>query len=166
MKRPLGTRIVRFFKAVFMRLVRINDSPQRIALGFGLGVFLGILPGTGPIAALVLASLFRINRAAALLGSILTNTWLSIATIILSIKLGSVIMGKNWEDVYAQWQLFLSQFRWKDLLEAAFLRIAAPVALGYLVIGFLCAAASYLLILLALTVRKKYENKNRTGVSV
>ena len=165
MKRHLGERIVRFFMMVFIRLIRLNDSPQRISLGFGLGVFLGILPGTGPIAALVLAALFRVNRAAAFLGSLLTNTWLSIVTIILSIKIGSVIMGKNWEDVYAQWQLFLRQFQWRNLLEASFLQIAAPVALGYFLIGFLCAAGSYLLILAALTLRKKHENKNRTGVS-
>jgi uncharacterized protein (DUF2062 family) len=142
MKRPFGVRISRFFKMVYLKLIRLNDSPQRISLGFGLGVFLGILPGTGPIAALVLAALFRVNRAAAFLGSLLTNTWLSIATIILSIKLGSVIMGKNWEDIYAQWQLFLRQFQWRNLLEASFLQIAAPVAVGYLLIGFVCAAGS------------------------
>ncbi|MFA5362092.1 MAG: DUF2062 domain-containing protein [Candidatus Omnitrophota bacterium] len=149
---------------VFLKFIRLNDSPQRISLGFGLGVFLGILPGTGPVAALILAALFRVNRAAALLGSLLTNTWLSIATIVLSIKLGSVIMNKNWVDVYAQWQLFLSQFQWRNIREAAFLQTAASVALGYLLIGFLCAAGSYLLLLIAFTLRKKYENKNRTDV--
>ncbi|MDD2702573.1 MAG: DUF2062 domain-containing protein [Candidatus Omnitrophica bacterium] len=165
MKRSWGVRISRFFKVFFLKFIRIDDSPQRIALGFGLGVFSGILPGTGPIAALILAALFRVNRAAALLGSLLTNTWFSIVTIVLSIKLGSVIMGSNWEDVYAQWQFFLRQFQWRNFLEASFLQIAVPVAAGYFLIAFLCAAVSYLLMLTALVMRKRYEDKNRTGVS-
>ncbi len=151
-------RIVRFIRIKLVSLFKINDSPQRVALGFGLGVFLGLLPGTGPIAALVLAGLFRVNRASALLGSLLTNTWLSLVTIVLSIKLGSVIMGKNWEDVYAQWRSFLGHFQWRHLLEAAFLDIAAPVALGYLIVGFMCAAAGYLMILAALMLKKRAGN--------
>ena len=37
------------------KLLGINDSPHRIALGIGLGLFLGVLPGTGVIAALAVA---------------------------------------------------------------------------------------------------------------
>lgn len=46
-------RILRLLKLIYIKLFRINDTPQKIAQGFGLGVFLGILPGTGPIAAAV-----------------------------------------------------------------------------------------------------------------
>ena len=158
-------RAVRFVKVVLKRLFRLNASPQKIAVGFGLGVFLGILPGTGPIAALVLATFFRVNRVAALLGSMLTNTWISIATIILSIKLGSVIMGMDWTEVYKQWLLFLKEFQWQKLISPAVLKIAATVAIGYFLIALFCAVICYVVILAILLLRKRYENKNRTCIS-
>ena len=67
---------------IFDKLFKINDSAEKIALGVGLEVFSGLMPGTGPTAALFLAFIFRANRAAALLGSMLTNTWLSVVTFI------------------------------------------------------------------------------------
>jgi len=82
----LKEKIVRFLKIIYRKLVIINDTPQKIAQGFGLGVFLGVLPFFGPIAALVLSSLFRMNKAAAILASLLTNSWISVVTFLLSVK--------------------------------------------------------------------------------
>ncbi|PIR13657.1 MAG: hypothetical protein COV50_05635, partial [Flavobacteriales bacterium CG11_big_fil_rev_8_21_14_0_20_35_7] len=63
----------------------MNDTPQRIALGLGLGSALGMLPGTGPLAALFLAVVFKVNRASAFLGSLATNIWLSLVTFLLAL---------------------------------------------------------------------------------
>jgi len=98
--RPVQVRISRFFKAVYLRLFRINDTPQKIALGLGLGVFMGVLPGTGPVAALALAFLLKVNRASALLGSVLTNTWLSIPVFLLSLRVGASFAGINYQDLH------------------------------------------------------------------
>ena len=92
------------FNLFYERLFKINDSPQKIALGLGLGVFAGILPGTGPLAALFLAFIFRANRASALLGSLATNTWISFVTFVLAIKIGSAILEVSWLDVQAGWK--------------------------------------------------------------
>ncbi|MDI6606430.1 MAG: DUF2062 domain-containing protein, partial [Candidatus Omnitrophota bacterium] len=81
-------RIRRLFRLFYLKVFRINDSPRKVALGMGLGVFSGILPGTGPIAAVCLAFIFRANRAAALLGSLITNTWLSFFIFLVAIKTG------------------------------------------------------------------------------
>ena len=32
-------KVARFFKALYLKLFRINDTPQKIAIGFGVGVF-------------------------------------------------------------------------------------------------------------------------------
>ena len=37
------------WKQFYQRFTNINDSPQRIAAGFGVGIFFGILPGAGPL---------------------------------------------------------------------------------------------------------------------
>jgi uncharacterized protein (DUF2062 family) len=42
MRKKEGNRLQRFFKFLYLKLFRINDSPQRIALGFGAGAFMGI----------------------------------------------------------------------------------------------------------------------------
>jgi hypothetical protein len=150
-RRKKGKSIFRFFKLIYIKLFRINDSPQKIALGFGLGVFLGILPGTGPIAALFLAFLLRVNRAGALLGSLLTNTWLSIATFMLSIKVGSVIMQMNLQDVHQGWTLFSKNFRWLDLCKLSILKVILPVMLGYFVVAFCAGFFIYLIMLIIIT---------------
>lgn len=149
-------RILRFFKFIYLKLFRINDTPQKIALGFGLGVFLGILPGTGPLAALFLAVTFKINRAAALLGSLLTNTWLSIITFLLSIRIGSIIINTNWELVYTQYQQLKNNFHFKNLFTLSVLKILLPVVIGYVVIGLISGIFCYIITLLIMTkIRKK-----------
>jgi len=134
-----------FLKKLYIKLFKINDTPQRIAAGLGVGVFLGILPGTGPLAALFLAWLLRLNRASALLGSLFTNTWLSIVTLLLSVKVGAAIMGLNWKEVREAWMLFLKDFHWLDLLRLSALNIILPVVVGYLTVAFCLGLAVYLI---------------------
>jgi uncharacterized protein (DUF2062 family) len=134
-----------FLKKLYIKLFKINDTPQRIAAGLGVGVFLGILPGTGPLAALFLAWILRLNRASALLGSLLTNMWLSIVTLLLSVKVGAAIMGLNWKEVREAWMLFLKDFHWVNLLKLSTLNIILPVAVGYLTVAFCLGLAVYLI---------------------
>ena len=133
-----------FFIGLYTQLVKMDDSPQRIALGFGVGIFLGILPGTGPIAALALAFIFRINKAAALLGSVLTNTWLSVATFVLAIRIGAGLLGLHWAAVQLQAQDLVNHFSWKALCDASVGNILKPLLLGYAVVGLMCGVMAYL----------------------
>jgi uncharacterized protein (DUF2062 family) len=133
---------------LFAKLFKINDSAQKIALGVGLGVFAGLMPGTGPAAALFLAFVFRANRAAALLGGILTNTWLSVVTFILAIKIGSIVLSRHWQEVYQKTQNLFRDFRWDSFLKFSFLDVALPVIIGYLIIGLLLGLVSYLAVFL------------------
>lgn len=163
-KKAIHNRIIRFLKFLYLKIFRINDTPQRVSLGFGLGVFVGILPGTGPLIALILAALFRVNKAAALLGSILTNTWLSLITIVLSIKIGARIMGLEWHQVYNTWQQLLKDFHWKQVLDASVLKMLVPVLTGYLILSFCLALVVYsgALFILSILKRRRNETQNRT----
>lgn len=155
LKEAVFTKIIKF---TFSKLFKINDSAQKVALGVGLGVFAGLLPGTGPAAALFLAFIFRANRAAALLGSLLTNTWLSLVTFILAIKVGSVILKLDWKVVQQQIQGLLKNFGWAKFFEISFLEVFFPLVVGYLVIGLVLGAFSYSLILLIIR-RNFHGNK-------
>jgi uncharacterized protein (DUF2062 family) len=149
-----NNRFLRALKYLYLKLFRTNDTPQRIALGLGIGVFLGVLPGAGPLAALIGATIFRANRAAAVIGALFTNTWTSILTIILSIKVGAVIMHLNWHDLYNQWQVLLKNFHWNSLLQLSFLKIFFPVFIGYLLVSAGLGLTTYLISLLLLHLRK------------
>ena len=150
-----NNKIIGLIKSIYAKIFLINDTPQKIALGLGLGVFLGILPGVGPVAALVLAGLFRVNRATAVLGSLATNTWLSLVTFILSIKVGSAIIGANWKNVYHDALTFIKHFHSWDLFKVSVLQVALPLAIGYLVVSFCLGLIAYLITLTILTNLKK-----------
>lgn len=160
-----GNRFSRFLKLIYLKLFRINDTPQRIALGLGLGVFLGILPGSGPVASLFLAWVFRLNRAAALLGSLATNTWLSIVTFLLAVKAGAYVLQLNQQEVCNSWISFLKNFHFFDLFKLSILRVILPVALGYLIVSFLIGFVVYLIVLVILTGIKNAKNQGRINLS-
>lgn len=154
-------KISGFFLSLYKNLFRIDDSAQKIALGFGLGVFSGIIPGIGPIAALFLAFLLRVNRGSALLGCLLTNTWLSFLTLILAIKLGSAILGLRWQEVREAWILSLKGFHWLGLFKLSILKVILPVIIGYLIVAFCLGLLAYLVILTIINHKERNENKSR-----
>lgn len=145
----------RSFKDIIRGLFTINDSPNRIALGLGLGVFCGILPGTGPIAAVFLALLFRVNRAASLIGSLATNTWLSFVTFVIAVKAGAWVYGVDWVKVYSRSSLLIRQFRWLDMFRLSFLKLVLPLFTGYILVGLGLGLGVYLITLTAFKVFKQ-----------
>lgn len=144
---PIMNRFLRFCSSIYYKLVRINANPHKIAIGLGIGVFTGIIPGSGPIAALFLASLFRVNKASALLGSILTNTWLSVIVFLFSIKLGSYMLGLDWHGVNEEWTIFFNAFHWHKLFKISTYKIILPVITGYIIISFIMGILAYLITL-------------------
>lgn len=80
-----------------MKALRLNDPPEKIARGAAIGVFMGIFPtfGAGIILALAAASLMRVNRAAAALGSLVMNPFTAPFFWALSVFIGSVLMGED-----------------------------------------------------------------------
>ncbi len=148
------SKILRLKDFFYEKLFKINDTPQRIALGLGLGVSLGILPGTGPLAALFLAVIFKVNRASALLGSLLTNTWLSVVTFFLALKIGSAIFKVSWIALKNNWEALLADFHWSCLFKASFFKVIMPVLAGYFLIAILLGISVYLVSLIAIKKAK------------
>lgn len=153
-KESLKDKAIGLFKKIYVKLVKINDTPQKVALGLGLGAFAGILPGTGPVAALFLAFIFRANRASAFLAGLLTNTWLSFITFVLAVKIGSVILGVNWQEIYRQTLNLAKNFKWASLFKVSIFEVLLPLVIGYLVISFCLGLVVYLVSLLILKRRQ------------
>lgn len=145
-KKPILIKVERLAKLVYLKLFRINDSPLKTALGFGLGVFIGVMPGIGPVVALLLAFVFRVNRASALLGSILFNTWVGFIALFLAIKIGSAVTGSSYSVLYNGWTALIKNFKWEKLFEVSVYDILIPIGLGYLIISFSIAVVATLTI--------------------
>ncbi len=90
-ERPPQGRIKRFAKS----LIKINDSPKKIALGVAIGVFWGILPtfGFAILFSVPTAFLLKANRLSAIAGTFVSNplTWPFIYP--LGWKIGQRILG-------------------------------------------------------------------------
>lgn len=139
-------KFIRFIRLVYLKVFHTHDSPHRVSCGLAIGVFSGILPGTGPIAALFLASFLKVNRASALLGSLLTNTWVSFAVPVVSIKIGALLTGLKWRQLYDSW----SHIHVDDFLKLSILQVLLPVMLGYLIIAGIAGIATYMVTLIVL----------------
>ena len=67
--------ITRSLKKIYERFLRIRGRPREIALGFALGLFIGMTPsiGTQMAIAAFLAALFKWNKFSAAIGVLITN---------------------------------------------------------------------------------------------
>ena len=103
-------------KRIRDNLLGINDSPNKIALGFGLGLFLGVLPGTGVIAAVVCSVALRVNKAASLAGALLVNTWINFVAFPLALIVGGFVFRIDPLLLKTKWLALLADFTWTHYL--------------------------------------------------
>lgn len=137
--------LIKKLKDTIIKLIKINDTPQKIALGFALGVALGIIPGSGPVASLFLAFLFKLNRASSLLGSLAVNTWFSFVVLVPAVKLASFLFNLNWQQLYNQWIMLVRDFRWQIILRFSLYKIILPIIIAYGIIALVVATITYLI---------------------
>lgn len=152
-------KIKRASKFLYLKIFRINDSAFKIATGFGVGVFMGVMPGIGPLAALAAAFLLRVNRAAALLGSLIFNTWLGIIILTLASKTGAFVLGLNPQTVQEGWSRLIKDFRWEKLSEVPFYETLLPVLIGYLLLSLIISGISSVVVYAIALKRKKRQNQ-------
>lgn len=128
---------------LYAELTTVQESSHRVALSFSIGIFLGILPFTGILAAIFIAIYFKLNKAAAILGSAITNTWLGIIVLGLAVQLGASISGANWQVLQGQVDNVLKNFSWKTLQQVDILPLLGSVAIGYMLISLGFAIIGY-----------------------
>jgi len=85
------------FRSTFRRLLAIDDSPERTALAFSIGVFIAFSPflGLHTIMATALAFLFRFNKIAIYTGTFINNPFVTLVPIIIaSYAVGAFLLGR------------------------------------------------------------------------
>ncbi len=153
--------IVRSLHFLYAKLFAINDTPHKVAAGVGIGVFFGVLPGLGPLAAIFLAFILRVNRAGALLGSLLVNTWISIPVFFAAVWIGSAVTGAKYADILSQWHMLKDNFSWRFLARLLTGGIALPVMAGYLAVSISIGLAAYAFSLIVINKMKRRKVKKR-----
>lgn len=122
------------------RLAAVPESPHDIAKAFAVGVFIGILPGTGTVVALLAAFTFHLSKVATVLGSLCANPWTMPLIYAACYNLGKWILQLE-EPI--EWKiLFQLRTGWPEQLGKA----APPMIVGGVVLGLLMAIIAYVVV--------------------
>ncbi len=149
------------FRKALRALLNLDEPPERTALAFAIGAFIGFSPllGLQTILAAMVAVGLRLNKTAVLTGSLLNNPWTIAPIIGASWAIGSLLLGSP--------QVALPQVGLSALISAAFWRALGaqwrqllPFVVGATVFAFAGAAVSYPLMLYSLRAyRRKYRSQ-------
>ena len=128
-------------------LLHLEDTPHRTAVAFGLGLWLAFFPilGIHTGLALLIAFLFRLNRAALLVGVYFSNPWTVAPLYIAGTMLGCAVLGIPTEGLEAiDWTLHGGEF-YRALL-AGLRPYLWPFILGNTILGVLAGLIGYVVL--------------------
>lgn len=147
-------------RKLFRRLFALDDTPERIALAFALGVFLAFSPllGLHTFLGLLFAFVFGLNRIALFLGVFVNNPWTLIPIYSAGTYLGSLFVGFPRRPPLPSfhWQALMSSEFWIQL--AGQWHILKPLVLGSSILSVIAAALSYMAALHFIRLRRARQN--------
>ena len=129
----------RSFRALLRRVLHLQESPQRTALAFAIGVFIAFSPAYGLHTAMVVLCtwLFGLNFVALLTGALINNPWTIVPILGATYWTGALLLGHT--DTPA--------FNWSDLSFAGIydqvLPYLVPFLFGGLVLSVIGGVISY-----------------------
>ena len=130
-------------KQVLKNFFLINDTPHKIAAGFALGVFWGIMPGEGVATTLITAVILRVNRLSAVSGVAMSNMWGTIVALPLAAYFGCLLFGGESAALISSFQATYA-LGWKHFLtEIIFWEILLPLLVGFLLVSLSISALCY-----------------------
>ncbi len=138
-------------RSALRNLLNLDDPPERTALAFAIGAFIGFSPllGLHTILAVVISVVWRLNKVAVLTGSFLSNPWTIAPVVAASWAIGNLIIGSPpielpqaglsalltsdfWFLVAAQWRQLLSFALGSVILSTAVATVSYPLMLRIL----------------------------------
>jgi uncharacterized protein len=135
---------------LFRKLLHVHDTPERTALAFSLGVFLGFSPFVGfhTLGAIGLALVFNLSRVAVLLGAWSNLPWWVVPYYAFATWLGTKVIGFriDQETLSAIFRLgreqgFLTSVFWNQL--ASQWPLLASFLIGSLILSLVLALITY-----------------------
>ena len=141
----------RQFKLNLIRLIRLQASPNDIAKGMALGLFIGMTPTFGfqMLIALALAVVLKENKISAMIGVWVTNPVTAPFIYGLEYEIGRVLLHLPRPDMHLQFNYeSLSTLGWE---------VVVPLCLGSLIFGVVSLAVGYAVTLRLIPVAQKWR---------
>jgi len=138
-----GNPFTRVLRYLYLRFIRLRGTPEDVARGMALGVFIGITPTMGvqmPLA-FFFAMLLKENKMAAIIGVWISNPMTAIPIYTYSFKIGKYLLGTP--------DLRMPDFSSINEVLALGYDFLAPLLLGSILAGIFSAAVAYVLTLRA-----------------
>ncbi len=157
-------RFRRWLRRVYVRLVRINDTPHSIALGVAIGIFFGFSPlwSLKTLLSIGVAWLFKSNKIAAAISVNLHDLILPFmpAIYLWEYKFGFLAMYGHLPRRVRFWNLALRDYlHWET-----FFSVGRPLLIGSIILGLPSAALTYL-ICRGLVTRSRVGKARRSGAA-
>lgn len=133
---------------------QLNDSPNRLALAFAVGMFIAFSPTIGlhTISCFVFAWMFRLNKLAVFTAAFVNNPWTMVPLYGFCLWFGLAITGS---------EITTPPIAWNELtVTSAYLILKPylwPFIAGSLVIGVVAALSSYFIIYWAVVRYRKAD---------
>ncbi len=132
---------IRQLKLLLLRMVRLRATPNDIAKGFALGIFVGMTPlmGFHMLIAVFLALLLRENKIAAAVGVWITNPLTAPFIYALQYESGRLLLGYERARLPAVLTF--------ESLRTLGWEVLAPMTVGSLLYGLVLALVAYMVML-------------------
>lgn len=155
------------FKKFIKKFFLIDDTPQKVAGGAALGIFLGIFPGEGVLATLFFATIFRLNKLSATAGVLATNMWMTLVVLTPAALVGSFLFRENYSNLINQFQKYQQFDTIKETLffslsifETTFL----PLFVGFFIVAGAIAISFYFILYFFLRRRHVEHLKDKIKI--
>jgi hypothetical protein len=148
-------------RSALRSLLNLDDPPERTALAFAIGTFIGFSPllGLHTILAALVSVVCRLNKLATLTGSFLSNPWTIAPIVAASWAIGRSIIGSPPVALpQASLSALLTAEFWQSI--AAQWRQLLPFAVGAMILSIVSAAISYPLMLYILRSYRRKQLRN------
>jgi uncharacterized protein (DUF2062 family) len=115
------------FRSLLKQVLHLQESPQRTALAFAIGVFIGFSPAYGlhTVMVFVCAWALRLNFLALMAGAFLNNPWTLVPILGATYWVGALMLGRSDSP----------SFDWQDVSFRAIYEQVIPYAMPFLVGG-------------------------------
>jgi uncharacterized protein len=143
--------LIRQFKLNVLRFLRLRGTPDEIAKGFALGIFIGLTPTFGfqMIIAIFLAILLHENKLAAALGVWITNPLTAPFIYALEYETGRLLLGLSRVKFPRELSFSaLESMSWEFLL---------PLCVGSLIYGIILTPLTYAVTLRLIPLLKTWR---------
>jgi uncharacterized protein (DUF2062 family) len=116
------------FRSLMKQVLHLRGSPQRTALAFAIGVFIGFSPAYGLHTVMVFffAWALRLNLLALMAGAFLNNPWTVVPILGATYWVGALLLGRSENP----------SFNWQDLSFSAIYEQVMPYAVPFFLGGF------------------------------